>query len=136
MSGAWPVQIVAWALWGGLLAAPGCATRPQNGAEAIEVEQADELSRIRAAVERALESDPPRGYEPIPRGVRLLAVTQDEDVIVLNLSAELLTSSTRVIEDAVRQILMAASSARDPRNGRVDEFRVLVNGVTLESYLP
>lgn len=137
MSASFRVQIAACVLCGGLVATPACATRPQNGEVAIEGGQSDELSRIRAAVEKALRADPPRGYAAIPRGVRLLSVRQDDDGgIALNLSGDLLASPTRVIEDSVRQILMAASDARDPREGRVDEFTVLIDGVTLESYLP
>lgn len=119
------------------MASLACAARPQSGAESSEVREGDELSRIRAAVEKALDADPPRGYEAIPSGVRLLSVTEDANgAIVLNLSGELLTRSTRVIEDSLRQILSAASAAREPRPGRVDEFKVLVNGVMLQSYLP
>lgn len=132
-----PVQIVAVAVAVSLLTAPGCATAAEKETSATDVGQTDELDRIRAAVEKALVSDPPRGYAAIPRGVRLLSVRQDATgVIELNVSGELLVSSQRVLEDAVRQILAAAASAREPQPNRIDEFKVLVNGVTLESYLP
>jgi hypothetical protein len=137
MSDPWRVRFAAWALCAAWVAGLACAARGQADLPTPADPPADELGRVRAAVEQALVSQPPRGYAAIPPGVRLLSVAEDAaGTIVLNLSGELLASPLRVIEDSVRQILLAASSAREPREERVDDFRILVNGVTLESYLP
>ena len=45
-----------------------------------------ELGRIHAAVERALDAEPPRGYAAIPPGVRLLGVARDGDAVVIDLA--------------------------------------------------
>jgi hypothetical protein len=119
------------------VATSGCAAREEATQPPADLGQTDELSRIRVAVERALVADPPRGYERIPSGLRLLAIGRDSTgTIALNFSGELLIAPTRVIEDSLRQILMAASSALEPLDGRPADFKVLVNGAALESYLP
>jgi hypothetical protein len=97
----------------------------------------EELGRMRTAVVGALSSEPPRGYAAIPKSVRLLSITRrDDGAVVLDFSGELLAGGTgRVLEDSLHQIFTAASSARQPAAERVDDYTVLVNGISLDSYL-
>ena len=107
-------------------------------AEVASPAEADvELGRIRQSVEKALTSSPPTGYARIPDGVRLLSVAREKErAIVMDFSTELLAGGTgRVLEDALHQIFAAASAARLALADRVDDYRVLVNGSALETYL-
>src|SRR5687768_14592697 len=90
----------------------------------------DELSRIHAAVEIALTAAPPRGYAPIPPAVRLLSIARTRNgAIVLDFNKALLAAGPgRPLEDALHQILAAASSAQATRPDRVDDYRVLIDG--------
>ena len=136
---------VALAVALAVLPAAACATSASGGGEAPRPDDA-ELVRIRAAVEAALTAPPARGYAPIPPGVRLLSIARGTaSQIVMNFNRELLAGGTgRPLEDALHQILNAASDARTARRGdpgretagRVDAYRVLVDGTELEKYLP
>ena len=95
-----------------------------------------ELDRIRTAVEAALDGAPLPGYAPIPDGVRLRTVARRDSAIVLDFNAALLAGGTgRVLEDSLHQIFTAASRVRPPVANRVDDYRVLVDGLPLETYL-
>ena len=115
-----------------------CAARPVQEPAVVVPENDEELRRIAGAVEKALSSDPPRGYEAIPRGVRLNGVERRRDgSIVLDFSEDLLIGTTdRTLEDALHQILTAAADARGANGDGQVRFMVLVNGVTLDSYRP
>src|SRR5688572_32911578 len=65
-----------------------------------------ELGRITAAVQAALTAPPPRGYAPIPPGVRVLSITRGPDAqFVMDFSRHLLSAGTgRPLEDALHQI--------------------------------
>ena len=117
-------------------AAVACANRAVDPAVASQPLD-EELGRMRTAVVGALSSEPPRGYAAIPKSVRLLSITRrDDGAVVLDFSGELLAGGTgRVLEDSLHQIFTAASSARPPAAERVDDYTVLVNGVSLDSYL-
>ena len=138
-------SFVAIALAGGAWTSVGCAERHVSTTATATERQDVELGRIGAAVERALVADPPRGYAAVPKGVRLLSVARDDGrAIVLDFTGELLAGGTgRVLEDALHQIVAAASAARvaaaregdNATPGRVDDYRVLINGVSLDSYL-
>ncbi|MEW6321701.1 MAG: hypothetical protein AB1635_11530 [Acidobacteriota bacterium] len=87
------------------------------------------------AVESALSAPPPKGYAGIPKGVRLLGISQDAaGPLVLNFSQELIASGTGPpLEDALHRVLTVAADAYD---GSSDlEFRVLIEGRPLEEYL-
>jgi len=93
-----------------------------------------QAERVRAAVERALASLPPGGYQAIPHGTRILEVKVEGARITLNLSKELLAvSEEALLEDAVHQILARVSDAV-PELKDV-EYRILVEGVPYERYL-
>jgi hypothetical protein len=113
-----------------------CANRVVDPAVASQPLD-EELGRMRTAVVGALSSEPPRGYAAIPKSVRLLSITRrDDGAVVLDFSGELLAGGTgRVLEDSLHQIFTAASSARQPAAERVDDYTVLVNGISLDSYL-
>ena len=116
----------------------GCASGSVTGDGQPPPAQAPngELDRIRSAVEAALAGGPPRGYAAIPEGVRLRSVSRRDAAIVLDFNAALLASGTgRVLEDSLHQIFTAASSVRAAVPDRVDDFRVLVDGLPLETYL-
>jgi hypothetical protein len=117
----------------------GCASAGVTGDGQPPPAQAapnGELDRIRSAVEAALASAPPRGYAPIPKGVRLRSVSRRDAAIVLDFNAALLAAGTgRVLEDSLHQIFTAASSVRAAVPDREDDFRVLVDGLPLETYL-
>ena len=129
------------AVIGGSLGLLACASAGRseaaNVAAAAVERQDEELGRIRGAVERALVAPPPGGYSAVPGGVRLLSVSRtDGGAIALDFSRELLAGGTgRVLEDAVHQILAAASRARPATANRIEDYRVLINGLPLESYL-
>jgi hypothetical protein len=54
---------------------------------------------------------------------------------VLDFNKALLAGGTgRALEDALHQILAAASSARTPAPNRIDDSRVLIDGIALETY--
>ena len=114
-----------------------CTNRPVTPAT-VTPQTDEELHRIAEGVNQALTSKPPRGYEAIPKGVRLLGVDRKQDgSITLNFSEELLApTDDRRLEDAVHQILTAAAEARGPQTDGAATFRVLINGVTLEAYRP
>jgi hypothetical protein len=116
-----------------------CAQRPAAAGPAAgpRVALDGELSRIRAAIETALTAPPPRGYAPIPQGVRLLSVARaGNGAYALDFNRTLLGAGTgRPLEDALHQILAAASSARAAGPDRRDDFRVLIDGAALETYL-
>ena len=129
-------EIVTIALLGGSLATAGCATRSVGAAVGAKDAQPAELGRIRAAVEKALVAEPPRGYAAVPKGVRLLSVERDDRAVVLDFSGELLAGGTgRVLEDAIHQIVVAASAARGGADGRAEDYRVLIDGVGVDAYL-
>jgi hypothetical protein len=117
-----------------------------NARPEMPAQDDDELRRVRIAVEASLTAVPPRGYASIPTGVRLLSIARGTDrQIVLNFSRELLAGGTgRTLEDALHQVLAAASRARAvtsdpagaPAAGRLDDFRVLVDETDLERLLP
>ncbi len=115
----------------------GCANRHDSEITPPNAERDEELGRIRTAVERALTAPPPRGYEAIPRGTRLLSLSRGADrVVVMNFS-EALTAGGRgkVLEDALHQIFTAASEVRRDTPNRVDDYRVLIRGVPLDADL-
>lgn len=113
----------------------GCAHR--GTAASLPADTGDsELGRIRIAVERALVATPPGGYARIPTGVRLLALGRDDRAIVMNFSAELAKGGRgKTLEDAVHQILAAASDARTPAPAPAGNYTLLIDGVTLDAYL-
>ena len=117
----------------------GCAARgvTTEGKEATAQTAPDaELDRIRSAVQAALGTAPPRGYAAIPDGVRLRSIARRDAAIVMDFNAALLGGGTgKVLEDSLHQIFSAASSVRPARPDRVDDYRVLVDGVPLETYL-
>lgn len=115
----------------------GCAVGASSRGN-VATPDGSELGRIQAAIVAALAASPPRGYAPIPDGVRLLSISrQTGGRIVIDFSRELLAAGTgRPLEDALHQILLAASAARTPAAGRVDDYRVLVDGTELERYVP
>lgn len=87
--------------------------------------------KIRAAVEAALLSQPPRGYRRIPPGVRLLGVSAEGNRVSLNFSKELLANHDQsALEDALHQILSAAREAAIEI--RDIEFVILVEGSPLK----
>ena len=132
-----PARFVTYALLVASLAPLGCAGRDESTNSVADLRQDEELDRIRAAVERALSSPPPQGYAAVPKGVQLLALGRRDGRIAMNFSRELLAEGTgRVLEDALHQILTAASSARSAGDARTDDYTVLVNGVPLETHLP
>jgi hypothetical protein len=103
-------------------AASGCASTP---AQESVVENDPELVRIHSAVEKAL-----------PAGVSLLAVRRQGDSIVIDMSEQLLAVARGGgLEDALHRVMTAASSARTSRP-RVEDYRILVNGVPLEQRIP
>ena len=108
----------------------GCASGRVSGTEAATGAAATpnqdvELNRIAKAVTQVL---PPR--------VRLLAVRRQGESIVLDFSDELLTAAPGgELEDTVHRLLTVASSSRVSRP-RVEDYRILVNGVPLERRIP
>jgi hypothetical protein len=68
----------------------------------------------------------------------VLSITRGGDAqIVMDFSRDLLSAGTgRPLEDALHQIFFAASAARTPAAGRVDDYKVLVDGTEIERYLP
>jgi spore germination protein GerM len=115
-----------------------CAKRQADVSSSTAKPLDPELGRIRASVERALLTAPPGGYAAIPKGVRLLSLSRaGAGAIVMDFSGELAAGGRgKALEDALQQILLAASNARTPTADRVDDYRVLINGVTLDAYLP
>ncbi len=98
--------------------------------------QNEELRKISGAVEHVLSSPPAGGYAAIPKGVRLLSASRDGNYIVLDFSQELLLNGTGAgLEDAIHQILSAASSASVSNTGPVLEYRILIIGRPLQLYL-
>ena len=116
----------------------GCANRGLTAASVSPRPADAELDRIRNSVEKALTARPPGGYAAIPAGVRLLSISRGPNQsVVMNFSGELVSGGTgRVLEDALHQILTAASTARPQTADRIDDYRVLIKGVPLETYLP
>ena len=91
-----------------------------------------ELVRIRAAVDDALKCG--QGCAPFLIGVRLLSVARAGNTIELDFSKELAAGGTGgVFEDELHRLLVAASSARSSPPPRVEDYRVLIDGVPLES---
>jgi hypothetical protein len=135
------VQVFAGLVAAGTtLTAQGCANRPEIPQASTTPPSAradEELDRIQAAVETALVSEPPGGYSPIPKGLRLRSIGRRGDgSIVMDFNGQLLAAGTgRVLEDSLHQIFNAASNARRPVPNRADDYTVLVNGVPLETYL-
>ena len=115
-----------------------CANRAVTPGSVSTVPADIELDRIRNSVDKALTAPPPGGYAAIPAGVRLLSISRGPNQsIVMNFSDELVSAGTgRVLEDALHQILMAASTVRPQTVDRIDDYRVLIKGVPLETYLP
>lgn len=115
----------------------GCASRADVPATLVPPGD-EELARIAAAVTNAITTRPPEGYAAIPRDLRLRSIERRKDgSIALDFTGELLLDTdVRSLEDAVHQLLAAASSARAPQDGRQDDFMVLVNGVSLAAYRP
>ena len=111
------------------ISAPACATRIVPPPPTVNPAGDEELSRVAAAVSKVLTSD------AVPDGVRLLAVhRRTNGSITLDLSDELLVgTSDEDLDEIVKQVLMAASSARSG-TGSQDSFVVLVDGVLLDSY--
>lgn len=107
-------------------AAAGCANRAANSARSADSRQDVELGRIRVAVE-----------EKLPKGVRLLSITRgNTGSIVMDFSRELLAAGTGPeLEDALHQILTAASSVQTSSANGVKDYRVLIDGVALESHV-
>jgi hypothetical protein len=70
--------------------------------------------------------------------VRVLSIVRGPEAqIVMDFSRELLAAGTgRSLEDALHQIFLAASAGRTPAAGRVDGYKVLVDGTEIERYLP
>ena len=128
--------LLACALIGSGVIGPACAHRATSTASATSEREDAELDRIRSAVARALRAQPPRGYAAIPKGVRLLSIARgDARSVVMDFSAELLTGGTgRVLEDALHQIVTAASSVRAA--ARSHDYRILINGVPLDTLVP
>jgi hypothetical protein len=116
----------ACALIGAPYTAAGCAHAAANGARSADSRQDAELGRIRAAVEQKL-----------PKGVRLLSITRgNTGSIVMDFSRELLAAGTgSELEDALHHILTAASSVQTSSAHGVKDYRVLIDGVALESHL-
>jgi hypothetical protein len=104
----------------------GCASAAANGARSADSPQDAELGRIRTAVETKL-----------PKGVRLVSITRaDTGSIVMDFSRELLAAGPGPeLEDALHQILTAAASVQTSSANGVKDYRVLIDGVALESYL-
>lgn len=128
------------ALIAAVIALHGCAKVPQPATSVPSVARRpagdEELGRIEAAVEAALRQEAPRGYSAIPPGVRLLSLTRRGDSIVLDFNKALLTTGGGSnLEDAVHQILTAASSARSSPRPPVEDYTVLIDGTPLESHL-
>jgi hypothetical protein len=117
----------------------GCAARGVTAGSQAPPSQAaadPELDRIRSAVQAALGAAPPRGYAAIPAGVRLRSVVRRDAAIVMDFNAALLGGGTgKVLEDSLHQIFLAASSVRPAVPNRTDDYRVLVDGLPLETYL-
>lgn len=65
--------------------------------------------------------------------VRLLSVARMGGTIVLDFSKELAAAGTGgVFEDELHRLLAAASSARTPPPPRLEDYRVLIDGVPLD----
>lgn len=108
------------------LLACACASGRTGTASVLAGQQDGELDRIARAVEQAL-----------PAGVRLLSVQRRGESIVLDLSDELLAGGRGgELEDALHRVMLAASGARTPPRPRVEDYRILVNGVPLEQRIP
>ena len=114
-----------------LVAVQGCATVPKSTDVAPAAKPADvELVRIRAAVDDALQCG--RRCAPFLAHVRLLSVERVGGTIVLDFSRELAAAGTGgVFEDELHRLLAAASSARTLLP-RLEDYRVLVDGVPLD----
>lgn len=130
----------AVALLAVLAALDGCASVPQPATSLPPVAGRpagdEELGRIEAAVDAALRKEPPRGYSAIPPGVRLLSLTRRGNSIVLDFNKALLANGTGAdLEEAVHQILTAASSARSSPRPPVEDYTVLIDGTPLEIHL-
>lgn len=104
----------------------GCASgRATTGGVRATVPVDAELNRIADAVTQVL-----------PAGVRLLSVRRDGESVVLDFSDALLTAAPGgVLEDTLHRVLTAASSSRTSRP-RVEDYRILINGVPLERQIP
>ena len=124
------------AVMGGCTARGVTAQSQAGQAGATEMVPDPELDRIRSAIQAAIGEAPPRGYEAIPEGVQLRSVARRDAAIVMDFNAALLRGGTgKVLEDSLHQIFSAASSARAAVPNRVDDYRVLVDGLPLETYL-
>jgi sporulation and spore germination protein len=108
-----------------------CAHRSTPPAVDLKPAADEELSRIAAAVTKALTA---KGF---PDGVHVLGVERRRDgVITINLSEDLLVeTSDEKLTEAARAVLAAASGARTETSAQ-SNFVLLVNGALLESYLP
>ena len=105
----------------------GCASTGAPDTAAVFREQQDgELDGIAASVGKVLPAD-----------VRLLSVRRDVNTIVLDFSDELLAVARGAeLEDTLHRLMGAASSARTSPRPRVEDYRILINGVPLENRIP
>jgi hypothetical protein len=105
-----------------------CASRAVAPPPTVTPAGDEELSRIAAAVAKALTS------KPVPSGVRLIGVERRRDgSITLDFSDELLIDpSDEDLTEIVQHILTAAASARSATG--TQDIVILVDGGLLESY--